>query len=115
MVNPISLFRAWLWLNEQEKLAVKEVIVDNQTKPGYKTTEFWMTLLMNVPAVLGLFIGASNPITLAIGGVATVAYTLSRAWSKGNATAVAMAALQAAADKAKELPAPAPAGPVTPK
>ena len=76
-----------------------------EAKPGWKTTEFWMTIVAQVPVVLGIFIGVSNPITIGVGAAATIAYTLSRAWSKSNGATVTLAALQAAAEAAKALPA----------
>ncbi len=53
--------------------------------PGWKTSEFWVTML----SILGsTALAVSKPNTgLAIGGVAatTAAYSLSRAYTKGNA------------------------------
>jgi hypothetical protein len=85
----------------------KEGTTVNETtnKPGYKTTEFWMTVLVQIPAVLGIFLGATNPIVIGVGAAATIAYTLSRAWSKSNAGAIALAALKAAEEEAKKVQA----------
>ena len=91
----------------------------NAQKPGWKTTEFWLTILAQVPAVVGIFAGAANPITIGISAAATIAYTLCRSFSKANGAAVALAALQAGAQAAAKLPAvavppPAPAAIVAP-
>ena len=77
--------------------------MDAQAKPGWKTTEFWLTVATQIPVVLGIFLGASNPITIGVGAAATIAYTLGRAWSKSNGAQVALAALQAAAEEAKKV------------
>ena len=78
------------------------VTMDGTIKPGWKTTEFWLTILAQAPTVLGIFLGASNPITIGISAAATIAYTLGRSWNKGNALAV----LQGAASAAQAIPAP---------
>lgn len=71
-------------------------------KPGWKTTEFWLTLLSNVPAVLAVFGVASNPIGMAVGAAATIGYAISRSSHKSAvAQAAALACVQAAADAAK--------------
>ena len=79
--------------------------MDNSSKPGWKTTEFWLTILTQVPTVLGLIMGASNPVTIGIGAAATIAYTLCRGWNKANGQSVALAALKAGAEAAQALPA----------
>ncbi len=58
-------------------------------KPGYKTTEFWLSLFTNIaPFVLG----ALPPVQAAVlGAVTTGVYTASRAYAKAR-TAVAKAA-----------------------
>lgn len=107
MMNPLKLIKAWWILRGQYKGAKTEVKMENgEMKPGWKTTEFWLTLATQVPVVVGIFLGATNPITLGLGAAATIAYTLGRSWSKGNAASVAKAALEAAAEAAKKLPQP---------
>lgn len=120
MLNPFKLIKAWFIISDIEKQAVKEIKVNNQVKPGWKTTEFWLTALTQVPTILGLFLGASNPITIGVGAAAVIAYTLGRNWTKSNAGAVALAAVKAAADAATALPpvsmavpSAAPAAPVS--
>lgn len=55
-------------------------------KPGYQTTEFWLTILANVLANFGPVAAAAGPKTAAVIGAATVAvYTASRAYVKANA------------------------------
>ena len=70
-------------------------------EPGWKTSEFWMHILAQVPTVLALFLGASNPITIAVAAAGTLAsgiYTVSRSGLKSDAlTAAASAAATAAA------------------
>jgi hypothetical protein len=105
-MGPVDAVKLFFLVRRIQHDAVKEIIMENQAKPGWKTTEFWLTIATQVPVVVGVFIGASNPITLGLGAAATIAYTLSRAWSKSNGAAVALAALDAAAKKAQELPPP---------
>lgn len=117
-MNVFEAVKVWLWFSKTQKKAKEEVIMEGQTKPGWKTTEFWLTVATQIPMIVGIFIGASNPITLGLSAAATVAYTLGRAWSKANAAQVALTALAAAAAEAKRLEAarpdsatPPPSGP----
>lgn len=116
-MTPITAFRLYRIFSGDLSKAKQGVVMDQTTKPGWKTTEFWLTILTQIPTVLGLIMGASNPITIGIGAAATIAYTLCRAWNKSNAQAVAMAALQAGAKAAEDLPsAPDPqGGPIEPQ
>jgi hypothetical protein len=113
-MGPLDMVKLWWTLRGDVKAARSEVTMDGATKPGWKTTEFWLTLATQVPMIVGIFLGATNPITIGLGAAATIAYTLGRSWSKGNAVAVAQAALAAAAEAAKALPVVQP-GAVDPK
>lgn len=61
------------------------------TKPGWKTSEFWLTLAakaLGSGALVGIF-GDGSP-AVRVGGLATIVlaqlgYTASRAWVKGGA------------------------------
>ena len=59
-----------------------------QVKPGWKTTEFWLHIVSQLPTVAALALGASNPVTLGIGAFAalsSVIYTASRTAVKVSA------------------------------
>ena len=103
-MNILTALRAYTMLEDDMKKAKEEVNMEGLTKAGWKTSEFWLTILAQVPTLLGMFLGASNPITLGVGAAAIVAYTLGRSWSKANALAI----LQGAATAATALPAPQP-------
>src|SRR3990167_5925867 len=104
MINPFKLFNIFMMLLKDKREAVKEVHMDGQVKPGWKTTEFWLTLVPQIPVIVGLFLGVNNPIVIALAAASSIAYTLGRNWTKGNAIKVATDALTAAAESAKSLP-----------
>ncbi len=59
--------------------------MDNQVTPGWKTSEFWLHIVGQVPAVLGIIMGASNPVVLgvsAVCGLASAIYTACRSQVK---------------------------------
>ena len=71
-------------------------------KAGFKTTEFWLTVLAQVPTVIGLFVGQTNPITVGIGAACVIAYNVLRSAQKTVvAKAAILAAVQAAAEATK--------------
>lgn len=73
-------------------------------KPGWQTTEFWLNLLNSAGTVAAVAAGASNPITVALGALGTVAsivYTLCRSKVKINAVQAASDAAVAAATAVK--------------
>ena len=97
----INEIRGFLMLWKLEKKA-KEVAMD-QTKPGWKTTEFWITLIPQIPVIAGLFLGATNPIVLGIAAATSIAYTIIRSNHKEQMAGIlGQAALDAAAKKAAE-------------
>lgn len=98
----LDKLRALLKLWDLEKQAVKEIKMGNEIKPGWKTSEFWLSLLAQVPAIVGLFLGTSNPAVIAVGAAVNIAFILGRSHVKAKiGMAAAMAAVQAAADAAK--------------
>lgn len=101
-MNPLEAYKLWRIYRQTKEEATK--MNEQANKPGWKTTEFWLTVLAQVPAVLGIFLGASNPITIGVGAACVVAYTLGRSFNKANASQVALAALKAAEEAAKALP-----------
>lgn len=47
--------------------------MDNGTvTPGWKTSEFWLHILAQAPAVLGIFIGAANPVVIGVAAFANL-------------------------------------------
>jgi hypothetical protein len=54
-----------------------------ETKPAIRTTEFWLTLAVNLGALLAGLAGALPPRYAAIvTGISTGLYALSRGWAK---------------------------------
>lgn len=105
----ITNARAFLILGKMIDDAKKETKMGNEITPGYKTSEFWLHIVAQLPMVLGLFLGASNPVVIAVaaaGALASAVYTVSRSGLKKEAIAsVAAAAATAAADSlAKSAP-----------
>jgi hypothetical protein len=104
--------------------------MNNQTvTPGWKTSEFWLTLLHQIPTVLAIFLGASNPAVIAVGvvgGLVSAIYTANRSGVKiaamggalvAPATTLAQGAtdaLNALADAAKTAAAATAAAPAVP-
>lgn len=79
--------------------------------PGWKTSEFWLHIVSLVPMVLGVALGASNPVTLGVGAVATIGaavYTASRSGVKSSAAQVAASAAPAIAKAITDSVATAP-------
>ncbi len=52
--------------DELKKEAKKEVVMNGETKPGYKTTEFWMTVCTNIVSIVGMLKDVIPPQTAAI-------------------------------------------------
>ncbi len=94
---------------------------DNTTKPGWKTSEFWLHVLAYAPAVAAIFLPPSAPALIAISAVAhlsAAAYTFSRSGVKiGGLLSDSLPAISAAGDQisaaliaaAQTPPPPAPA------
>lgn len=52
-------------------------------KPGYKTTEFWCTIAVNIAAILGTISHVVEPkIGAGLMSLSTTIYTIARAWAK---------------------------------
>ena len=79
------------------KEAAKEVTVDGQKKPGYKTTEFWLTLLANLPMIACTLKGQESLPCIVAGVLATISYHWQRGTLKGTL-------LKVGKDLAKEAP-----------
>lgn len=68
------------------------------TKPGYLTTEFWVTIISHVVALVALFDPSINagawtqPLAVLAAGLASAVYAASRAHVKRGAIASAAAA-----------------------
>lgn len=63
-------------------------MANGETKPGYKTTEFWLSL---VAVIIGAVLasGLDNPVVLKVAGIAAsvltaMGYSLTRAKTKSN-------------------------------
>lgn len=111
-MNILQAWKLWGVASELEKEAVKENKMGTTVTPGWKTSEFWLHIVAQLPAVLGMFLGASNPVVIAVAAVSALGsavYTVSRSNLKSDAlTSAAAAAASAAADAlAKSVP-PAP-------
>lgn len=94
-------------LRALEKQAFAEVQMGSDVKPGWQTTEFWLTVAMQVPMVAGVFLGQTNPITIGIGAACAIFYNILRSNHKtemGKASIVA--ALQAAKLASDQAPQP---------
>jgi len=98
----LDRIRGFWMLWALEKKATSEVKMGNDVKAGWKTSEFWLAVLAQAPTIVGLFLGATNPITIGIGSAVAIGYIIARSNVKGKVGAVAVVAgLQAAAEAAK--------------
>lgn len=94
-INPeISLWDVWkIWRrgNNLRKLATEEVMAkeSGESKPGWRTTEFWLTLLANAPMIACTFGGEQSLPCLIAGVLATIAYNWKRGTLKESALVVA--------------------------
>jgi len=60
------------------------------SKPGHRTTEFWLTLAVDLAALIAAFADQLPPRYAALAGtVSTGLYALSRGWAKSSTVAVA--------------------------
>jgi hypothetical protein len=111
-MNIVTKVRALMAISDMISEGEKETTMNGTVTPGYKTSEFWLHILSQVPAVLGMFLGASNPIVLAVaaaGALASAVYTVSRSGLKSTAiTAAASNAASAAASALQQAVPPAP-------
>lgn len=108
----MNLMQAWkLWgiwstIAADEK---KETTMNPQgaVTPGWKTSEFWLHLAAQIPTVAAVFLGAANPVVLALTAACALGsaiYTVSRSQVK---VAAITAGAQAAADALAKTTAPA--------
>lgn len=57
----------------------------NQVKPGYKTTEFWMSAFTTIGSLVATYQGIiPPPWGIVAAAVCTFGYTAARAFTKGN-------------------------------
>lgn len=80
-------FKIWNWWRATKKQAVKEVTVMEENKPivkpGYKTTEFWMSVLASASGLIGQIQGSiPEPWGVVAATIITAAYTVARAIAK---------------------------------
>ena len=112
-INILQAWKLWGIASTLEKEAVKENTMGTVVTPGWKTSEFWLHIAAQVPAIVGMFLGASNPVVIALSavyGLGSVAYTFSRSGLKSDAiVAASAAAAQAAASELAKAVPPAPA------
>lgn len=112
-MNLIEGWKLWGIFTTLETEAKKETTMGTTVTPGWKTSEFWLHIIAQLPSVLAVFLGASSPIVIAVaaaGGLASSVYTFSRSGLKSDAlTAAASAAASAAADALAKATPPAPA------
>lgn len=60
------------------------------SKPGHRTTEFWLTLAVDLAALIAAFADQLPPRYAALAGtVSTGLYALSRGWAKSTTTVAA--------------------------
>ena len=107
-----------IWFVRQEYIdAIKENKMNSIVTPGWKTSEFWMHLLAQLPAVAGLFLGASNPVVIGLACAANLGasiYTACRSNVKMSALVpLALSTANAATDLLNKASS-APVGPVQP-
>lgn len=68
----------------------------NTVTPGWKTSEFWLMIVHQLPTVVAVLLGASNPVTLGIGAASALGasiYTACRSNVKATALQVAAASV----------------------
>ena len=108
MISPFKMFKLWMIERSLKALASKGVKMETgEIKEGWKTTEFWLTLLAQAPAIIAMTLGTSSKLALGLSAICTIVYTLARTWHKAgsaNLGTVALAAATAAAEAAKKLP-----------
>ncbi len=100
----MKLWKAGQALGPLETEAEEEIkMPDNTTKPGWKTSEFWLHVLAYAPAVAACFLPPSAPALIAISAVAhlaAAAYTFSRSGVKlGGVLSDSLPAIAAAGDQ----------------
>lgn len=98
-MNPFKLLQAYWKISSLESEAVEVKTVNNQAKPGWKTSEFWLHVLAQAPAIAGIFLGATNPVVLGLAAISTLGaavYTASRTSVKNQAGTIALSAAAAA-------------------
>ena len=80
IVKVKSVIAAWKLLRQ----ANKEVIVDGESKPGWKTTEFWGKVVVQIIILVNSMQGADVDPQMAVAAIAGVeaVYALSRSLVK---------------------------------
>ena len=68
---------------------MEEVMEEGKSKPGWKTSEFWLTLLSNAPMIACTLGGEQSVPCLVAGVLATIVYNITRGTLKGSLVKVA--------------------------
>ena len=78
-----NAFKMWQLLKQAAKDAKQEVKIMDEVKPGWKTTEFWVTTLASVMTLIQSMQGTiPHPWGEVAVAVMTAAYSIARAISK---------------------------------
>jgi hypothetical protein len=78
-----AAFKAWQFFKEATKDGKKEVVTMEGTKPGWKTTEFWVTVFTTGGSLLGQVQGViPEPWGVIAAAFCTFGYTVARALTK---------------------------------
>lgn len=80
-----AAFKAYQFFKKAAKEARQEVTIMGEKKPGYKTTEFWITLFTTAGTLVGQVQGViPEPWGVIAAAVCTFGYTVARAWAKAQ-------------------------------
>lgn len=76
-------------------MATKEIQMGNEQKSGWRTTEFWLTLLANAPMIACTIKGHESLACLIAGALATISYH----WQRGTIKQKALDVVKGLADE----------------
>jgi hypothetical protein len=116
-MNIITELRVLMAISKMVTEGEQEIKMNGTVTPGWKTSEFWLHIFCQIPSVLGMLIGASNPIVLAMtaaGALASAVYTISRSGLKSTAITAAASTAATAAASALQQAVPVASVPVAP-
>lgn len=70
--------KALLKINSLKNEAFREVKMDNGVKPGWRTSQFWLTVLSQVPMIACTLKGHESVPCIVLAAVTTCIYTVGR-------------------------------------
>ena len=77
-MNLLDKWRTYQLLKKLEEKATEEIKMNEQVKSGWQTTQFWVTILANAPALAGLIAGHDSQAAIIVATLVNCVYVIAR-------------------------------------